>query len=78
MLGCKRFRNAEVRISGIELVYQIRKGQIETSKEVHSGVQATQLWGSVIGVSSNPGLASAPPVSTICTRIAARLFQIAA
>jgi transposase-like protein len=44
MLGFKRFRNAAIAISGIELVHKIRKGQFETSKVVQSGVRAPQLW----------------------------------
>jgi transposase-like protein len=31
MLGFKRFRNAKITISGIELARQIRKGQFDTS-----------------------------------------------
>jgi hypothetical protein len=33
MLGFKKYRNAVVTISGIELVQQIRKGQFDTSAE---------------------------------------------
>lgn len=32
MLGFKRFENAAITISGIELIHKIRKGQFDTSE----------------------------------------------
>ena len=48
MLGFKRFQNAAITISGIELLHKIRKGQFDTSKVVQSGVRAPQLWAAVL------------------------------
>lgn len=45
MLGFKRFGNAAVTISGIELAQQIRKGQFDTVKLMCGvGVRTPQVW----------------------------------
>jgi transposase-like protein len=44
MLGFKRFANATITISGIELVHRIRKGQFDTSSINQSGVREPQIW----------------------------------
>jgi transposase-like protein len=44
MLGFKRFVNAAVTISGVELVHRIRKGQFDTSSINQSGVREPQTW----------------------------------
>jgi transposase-like protein len=49
MLGFKKFVNALVTLSGIELVQQIRKGQFDTTKltgRVGEGVPP--VWGAVL------------------------------
>ena len=48
MLGFKRFGNAAVTISGIELAHKIKKGQFDTSTVEHPGVRAQQLWEAVL------------------------------
>lgn len=48
MLGFKRFRNAAITISGIELVHKMRKGQFDTSKASRIGVRLSQLWEAVL------------------------------
>lgn len=48
MLGFKRFRNAAIAISGIELVHKIRKGQFDTSKVSRRSVRVSQLWEAVL------------------------------
>ncbi len=48
MLGFKRFRNAAITISGIELAHKIRKGQFDTTKFNHSGGGASQMWEAVL------------------------------
>ena len=53
MLGFKQFRNAAVTISGIELVRQIRKGQLDTSwVAIGTRVPAAHIWAMVIAASS--------------------------
>jgi transposase-like protein len=44
----KRFRNAGVTISGIELAHKIRKGQFDTSTVKQTGVRPQQLWEAVL------------------------------
>jgi transposase-like protein len=48
MLGFKRFQNAAITISGIELAHQIRKGQFDTTKFNQSGVRESQIWEAVL------------------------------
>jgi transposase-like protein len=48
MLGFKRFMNAAITISGIELMHQIRKGQFDISAAGIRGVRVSQLWDAVL------------------------------
>ena len=49
MLGFKKFRNAAVTISGIELVQQIRKGQFDTSAVIaRERMRMSHLWDAVL------------------------------
>jgi transposase-like protein len=48
MLGFKRFENALVTISGIELAHKIRKGQFDTSAINQQGLRAQQVWEAVL------------------------------
>jgi len=48
MLGFRRFENAAVTISGIELAHKIKKGQFDTSTVEQTGVRAQQLWEAVL------------------------------
>lgn len=48
MLGFKRFQNAVITISGIELAHQIRKEQFDTAKFNRSGGGASQMWEAVL------------------------------
>ncbi len=48
MLGFKRFQNAVITISGIELAHQIRKWQFDTAKFNRSGGGASQMWEAVV------------------------------
>jgi len=50
MLGFKRFDNAVVTISGIELAHKIRKGQFDTSKLSSEKARARELWQAVMAV----------------------------
>ena len=44
MLGFKRFDNAVVTISGIELAEKIKKGQFKTGKLGGCNATMTELW----------------------------------
>ena len=44
MLGFKRFANATVTISGIELLHRIREGQFDTPSVNQSGAREPQIW----------------------------------
>jgi transposase-like protein len=44
MLGFKRFRNAAVKISGIELVHRIRKGQFDLTAAHLKDTSAPSIW----------------------------------
>ena len=44
MLGFKKFENAVITVSGIELALKIRKRQFDTSTVGQTGVRAQQLW----------------------------------
>ncbi len=48
MLGFKRFGNAAVTISGIELVEKIKKGQFDISSISQEGMGVAQVWGAVL------------------------------
>ena len=48
MLGFKRFGNAAVTISGIELIGKIRKGQFDTSAVHQAGAVVGQVWEAVL------------------------------
>jgi len=48
MLGFKRFTNAAVTISGIELIQKIKKGQFNTSEISKSGALVPQVWEAVL------------------------------
>ena len=48
MLGFKRFANAAITISGIELAQRIRKGQFDTSQTAQSRVRVPQVWEAVL------------------------------
>jgi transposase-like protein len=50
MLGFKRFRNAAIAISGIELGHRIRKGQFDTSAAGKGGADNLHLWDVVLAV----------------------------
>jgi hypothetical protein len=47
MLGFKRFGNAAVTISGIELAHKVRKGQFDTPELSLDRAQAQELWQTV-------------------------------
>jgi hypothetical protein len=49
MLGFKRFRNATIAITGIELAQKIRKGQFDTSGViVREGARVPHMWEAVL------------------------------
>ena len=48
MLGFKRFTNAVVTISGIELVQMIRKGQFDTSAISQERTSVVQVWEAIL------------------------------
>jgi transposase-like protein len=48
MLGCKRFGNAAVTISGVELAHKIKKGQFDTSELRLEEARAQELWQAVL------------------------------
>ena len=50
MLGFKRFENAAITISGIELVHKIRKGQFDVSKLGSEEMHNDQVWDVVLAV----------------------------
>lgn len=50
MLGFKRFANAAITISGIELVHKIRKGQFDISKLGSEEMHNDQVWDVVLAV----------------------------
>ena len=50
MLGFKRFRNAAVTISGIELMHRIRKGQFNLTKLRLKEATAPAVWMAVLSV----------------------------
>ncbi len=48
MLGFKRFGNAAITISGIELTHKIRKGQFDTTEMKLEGAVAGELWQAIV------------------------------
>ncbi|WP_425199355.1 IS6 family transposase [Paraburkholderia tuberum] len=48
MFGFKRFRNAAITLSGIELVHRIRKGQFSLAKLGLKDTAAPAVWGAVL------------------------------
>ena len=48
MLGFKRFTNAAVTISGIELIQKIKKGQFNASEISKAGALVPQVWEAVL------------------------------
>ena len=48
MLGFKRFGNAAITISGIELEHKIKKGQFDTSELRLEGARAQEVWQAVL------------------------------
>ena len=48
MLGFKKFKNAAITISGIELWHKIKKGQFDTSELRVEEVRAGELWQAVL------------------------------
>ena len=48
MVGFKRFENAAVTISGIELAQKIKKGQFDTSELRLEGARVEELWQAVL------------------------------
>lgn len=48
MLGFKRFENAAVTISGIELTHKIKKGQFDTTEMKLEGAGAGGLWQAIV------------------------------
>jgi transposase-like protein len=48
MLGFKKFRNAKVTLSGIELANKIKKGQFDTSDITNPGAMILQVWEAVL------------------------------
>ena len=48
MLGFKKFENAVITVSGIELAHKIRKKQFDISTVEQKGVRAQQLWEAVL------------------------------
>ena len=48
MLGFKKFRNAKVTLSGIELANKIKKGQFDASEITNSGAMILQVWEAVL------------------------------
>ncbi len=51
MLGFKRFRNAAITLSGIELVHRIRKGQFNLGKLGLKDTAAPTVWKAVLSAS---------------------------
>jgi putative transposase len=48
MLGFKRFGNAAVTISGVELAQKIKKGQFDTSRLRLEGARTQEIWQSIV------------------------------
>ena len=50
MLGLKRFANAAVTTSGIELAHKIKKGQFDLSGLGADKMKVPLIWGAVLAV----------------------------
>ena len=48
MLGLKRFRSASITITGIELIYRIRKGQFKLGTLRVNGKTTPEIWNAVL------------------------------
>jgi transposase-like protein len=48
MLGFKRFRNAAITISGVELMHRIRKGQFNLVRVLLKDTTAPAVWKAVL------------------------------
>jgi transposase-like protein len=48
MLGFKRFRNAAITISGVELMHRIRKGQFNLARFRLKDTTAPAVWKAVL------------------------------
>ncbi|MFL9986091.1 DDE-type integrase/transposase/recombinase [Paraburkholderia sediminicola] len=48
MLGFKRFRNAAITISGIELMHRIRKGQFDLTAAHLKDTSVPSIWTAVL------------------------------
>ncbi|MGF6935020.1 hypothetical protein OKW41_004182 [Paraburkholderia sp. UCT70] len=48
MLGFKRFRNAVVTLSGIELMHRIRKGQFDLTGVHLKDITSPSIWMAVL------------------------------
>jgi hypothetical protein len=48
MLGFKKFRNAAVTISGVELAQKIKKGQFDTSRLRLEKATTQELWQAIL------------------------------
>jgi transposase-like protein len=48
MLGFKRFSNAAIVMSGIELTHRIRKKQFDTPRTGQNGARSSQIWEAVL------------------------------
>jgi transposase-like protein len=48
MLGFKRFRNAAVTVSGIELMHRIRKGQFDLTSVHLKDATVPSIWTAVL------------------------------
>ena len=44
MLGFKKFENAAITISGIELIHKIRKGEFDSSAINQQGLRTQKMW----------------------------------
>jgi putative transposase len=50
MLGFKKFKNASVTITGIELIHKTGKGQFDTSGLEENKMQVSQIWETALAV----------------------------
>jgi transposase-like protein len=48
IFGFKRFENAAIMISGIELAHKIRKGQFDATEMKLEGARAKELWKAIV------------------------------
>jgi hypothetical protein len=50
MLGFKRFEDASVTISGMELAHKVKKEQFDISTAEQTGVRVQELWEAVLAL----------------------------